>query len=158
MVARNPTRIDFLERFQKLIESYNNGSQNIEAFFMALLKFGADLTAEEQESIREGLSEEEKAIFDILTKPEPDLTEKEREQVKSVARAVLATLKKEKLVLDWIKKERAKGAVRRAIELTLNDGLPEIYDEALFRRKCDGVYRHIFDAYHAGGSGIYGTT
>ena len=36
MVARNPTRADFLGRFQKLIESYNAGSQNIEEFFKEL--------------------------------------------------------------------------------------------------------------------------
>lgn len=88
-------------------------------------------------------------VFDILTKPEPKLTEEERNEVKAVARSLLATLKKEKLVLDWTKKERAKGAVRRAIEITLNDGLPETCDEALFNRKYDGVYRHVFDAYHA---------
>jgi len=115
MVARNPTRADFLERFQKLIDGYNNGSQNIEAFFNALMRLAEDLSEEEQETIREGMTEEEKALFDILTKPEPELTEKEREQVKTVARSLLQTLKDEKLVLDWTKKEQARGAVRQVI-------------------------------------------
>ena len=154
MVARNPTRTDFLERFQKLIDSYNNGSQNIEAFFRALMAFAEDLSAEEQETIREGLTEEEKAIFDILTKPEPELTEKERAQVKGVARSLLDTLKREKLVLDWTKKKETRGAVRQAIELTLDDGLPDPYDEAVFNRKCDTLYRHVFEAYQAGPGGI----
>ncbi|TKA94267.1 type I restriction endonuclease subunit R, partial [Cereibacter changlensis] len=157
MVAKNPTRTDFLERFQKLIDSYNNGSQNIEAFFRALMAFAEDLSAEEQETIREGLTEEEKAIFDILTKPEPELTEKERQQVKSVARSLLGTLKREKLVLDWTTKEQARGAVRKAIELTLDAGLPDPYDEVVFNRKCDTLYRHIFEAYHTGPGGTYAT-
>ena len=135
MGARNPTRTDFLERFQKLIDSYNNGSQNIEAFFRALMTFAEDLSAEEQETIREGLSEEEKAIFDILTKPEPELTKKERAQVKSVARSLLDTLKREKLVLDWTKKKETRGAVRKAIELILDSGLPDPCDEPVFNRK-----------------------
>ncbi|MBU3000018.1 type I restriction endonuclease subunit R [Roseovarius nubinhibens] len=155
MVARNPTRADFLDRFQKLIDSYNSGSQNIEAFFRALVKLAEDLSEEEQQTIREGLSEEEKAVFDILIKPEPELTEKEREQVKAVARSLLQTLKDEKLVLDWTKKEQGRGAVRQAIEVTLDRGLPEAYNEDLFNRKCDTLYRHIFDAYQSGHEGIY---
>ena len=154
-VARNPTRADFLERFQKLIDGYNSGSQNIEAFFDALMRLAEELSEEEQETIREGLNDEEKALFDILTKPEPELTEKEREQVKAVARSLLQTLKDEKLVLDWTKKEQARGAVRQVIEVTLDRGLPDAYDEETFYRKCDGLYRHVFDAYHNGPEGIY---
>lgn len=155
MVARNPTRTDFLDRFQKLIDGYNSGSQNIEAFFNALMRLAEELSEEEQESIREGLTEEEKALFDILTKPEPDLTAKEREEVKAVARSLLQTLKDEKLVLDWTKKEQARGAVRQVIEVTLDRGLPDAYDEETFYRKCDGLYRHVFDAYQGGPDGLY---
>lgn len=155
MVARNPTRADFLERFQKLIDGYNSGSQNVEAFFNALMRLAEALSEEEQETLREGLTEEEKALFDILTKPEPELTEKEREQVKVVARSLLQTLKDEKLVLDWTKKDQARGAVRQVIEVTLDRGLPDAYDEETFYRKCDGLYRHVFDAYQRGPEGIY---
>ncbi|MEX3314762.1 type I restriction enzyme endonuclease domain-containing protein [Sulfitobacter sp. PS-8MA] len=155
MVARNPTRAEFLDRFQKLIDSYNSGSQNIEAFFRALVQLAEDLTAEEQEAIREGLSEEENAVFDILTKPEPELNEKERDQVKAVARDLLQVLKDEKLVLDWTKKEQARGAVRQAIEIALDRGLPDAYAEDVFNKKCDILYRHVFDAYQTGREGIY---
>ncbi|PJE33760.1 Type I restriction enzyme EcoR124II R protein [Pseudooceanicola marinus] len=155
MVTRNPTRADFLDRFQQLIDSYNTASQNTEAFFRALLELAEDLSKEERQTVREGLSEEEKAVFDILTKPVPELTDKEREQVKAVARSLLRSLKDEKLVLDWTKKEQGRGAVRKAIEVTLDRGLPDAYDEDLFNRKCDTLYRHIFDAYQTGREGIY---
>ncbi len=140
MVSVNPTRADFLDRFQKLIDSYNNGSQNTEAFFQELLNLAEALSEEEQETIREGLTEEEKAIFDILTKPEPELTDKEREQVKAVARSLLQTLKDEKMVLDWTKKEQARGTVRQAIEVTLDRGLPDAYDPSIFSEKCEHHY------------------
>lgn len=55
---------------------------------------------------------------------------------------------------SWLD-ERSRGAVRQAIEVTLDRGLPEAYDEALFNRKCDTLYRHMFDAYQAGREGIY---
>lgn len=155
MVARNPTRADFLDRFQELIDGYNNGSQNVEAFFRALVQLAEDLTHEEQQTVREGLSEEEKALFDILTKPAPQLSEKEREQVKGVARSLLQTLKDERFVLDWRNKPRAKSAVMQAIEVVLDKGLPEAYDEGVYAVKCGTIYRHVFDAYSGNGESIY---
>lgn len=51
------------------------------------------------------------AIFD-LTKPEVTLTKGEEGQVKKVARSLLETLKNEKLVLDWKKRQTTRAAVR----------------------------------------------
>ena len=75
--------------------------------------------------------------------------------MKAVARALLQTLKDEKLVLDWTKKKQGRGAVRQAIEVALNRGLPEVYDEAIFNMKCDTLYRHVFVSYRGGGASIY---
>jgi len=48
------------------------------------------------------LTEEELALFDILTKPEPKLEKSDRELVKTIAKNLLRTLKeKRNLVLDW---------------------------------------------------------
>jgi type I restriction enzyme, R subunit len=154
MVSKNPSRADFLERFQRLIDAYNAGSQNIEAFFAELIKLAQSLNEEERRSIREGLTEEELALFDILTKPEPDLTEKEKAEVKKVCKALLETLKAEKLVLDWRNKPQARAAVRQAIEVAL-DKLPAEYDEAIYARKCDAAYRHVYDCYYGGGESLY---
>lgn len=155
MVAQNRSRADFLDRFQKLINEYNAGSQNIEAFFAALVKLAQSLTEEEQRAMREGLTEEELALFDILTKPVPVLADKEQAQVKKVCKALLETLKGEKLVLDWRNKPQARGEVRRTIELVLDKGLPEAYDEDIYATKCDAAYRHVFDCYYGAGENLY---
>lgn len=47
------------------------------------------------------------------------------------------------------------GAVRQAIEVILDGGLPDAYDETVFNTKCDTLYRHVFDAYQGGGESIY---
>ena len=75
--------------------------------------------------------------------------------MKKVCRSLLEKLKKEKLVLDWRNKPRAKGGVRQAIEVTLDQGLPDAYDEGLFDQKCDIIYRHVFDAYYGGDQSVY---
>lgn len=106
-------------------------------------------------SLAEKLSEEELAVFDILTKPEMKMTEKEKQQVKKVARELLKTLKKEKLVLDWRKREQSRSSVRVSIEEILDGSLPRIYDRALFSRKCESIYQHIFDSYSGPGKSIY---
>ncbi len=43
MVEQNPSRTDFRERFEKLIEEYNSGSLNIDVIFRDLVKFTEDL-------------------------------------------------------------------------------------------------------------------
>ena len=49
---------------------------------------------------KKNLTEEQLALFFILTKPPFELAEKDKQQVKTVDRQLLETLKKEKLMLD----------------------------------------------------------
>jgi type I restriction enzyme R subunit len=155
LIRRNRSRVDFLEKFQKMIDEYNAGSKNIEQFFKELVKFAQSLTDEEKRSVAEKLSEEELALFDILTKPEPKLSKKEEEQVKKVAKTLLETLKKEKLVLDWRAKQQARAAVRKAIGRAFATSLPSIYSEDMQRDKCDRAYAHIYDSYFGAGRSVY---
>ena len=57
-----------------------------------LLKLSNNLDVEQERHIRENLSEEELVIFDILTRPAPELTTAEREEVKKVAIAKAANM------------------------------------------------------------------
>ena len=155
MVAKNPSRTDFMEKLQKLIEKYNSGSLNIEAFFQQLMEFTEELQEEDQRAIREGLTEEELALFDIITKPAPEMSYKEVSQVKAMCRELLETLKKEKLVLDWRKKAQAKGDVRRTLEIVFDRGLPESFDETVYNEKCEAAFHHLMTSYYGGGQSVY---
>ncbi|CCF83427.1 type I restriction endonuclease subunit R [Nitrolancea hollandica] len=156
MVQRNRSRLDFLERFQKLIDEYNAGSMNVEEFFNRLIEFAQGLNAEDQRGIAEQLTEEELAIFDLLTRPAVILTKKEEQQVKKVARELLTTLKGGKLVLDWRKRQQSRAAVRVCIEEML-DQLPDAYTSELYEQKCELTYQHIYDSYFGQGRSIYET-
>jgi type I restriction enzyme R subunit len=155
MVRFNRSRLDFYEQFQKMIADYNAGASTDEALFARLVNFAQGLNEEEKRNIAEQLSEEELALFDLLTRPALKLTKKEREQVKRVARDLLDTLKAERLVLDWRKKQSARAAVQLEIEKAL-DQLPETYSRELYRHKCDVVYQHVYGSYYGSGRGIYG--
>jgi type I restriction enzyme R subunit len=155
MIRLNRTRMDYYSEFQRMIDEYNAGAASVEAVYDALLKFAQSLTEEEKRSIAEQLTEEELALFDLLTKPNVKLTRKEQAQVKTVARDLLTTLKAERLVLDWRKRQQSRAAVRLAIEEALNH-LPDRYTQELYDQKCEAVYQHIYDAYFGAGWSVYG--
>ncbi|MBI5524467.1 MAG: type I restriction endonuclease subunit R [Desulfarculus sp.] len=155
MVRLNRSRMDYLEKFQKMIDEYNAGSMNLEDFFQELLRFAQGLNEEEKRAMAEGLTEEELAIFDILTKPVPKLTRKQEVEVKKVAKDLLETLKREKLVLDWRSRQQTRAGVRKAIEDTL-DRLPQdLYPQDIYDQKCDLTYQHVYDAYYGPGQSAY---
>jgi type I restriction enzyme R subunit len=115
---------------------------DVDTFFEKLVLFVKELTEEEQRGVAEQLSEEELAIFDIVTKPTPELPAKEKKEVKKVARKLLKTLKEAKLVLDWWKKLKTRADVYATVKTVL-DELPRTYTPELYQEKCDRVYRHI---------------
>jgi type I restriction enzyme R subunit len=145
MVKRNKMREELQEKFQALVEEYNLGAYTAEIFFEKLKQFIQDkLNPEEKRSAREGLSEEELAIFDLLVS-EVELSDKERKKVKEIAKILLEKLHKA-LVIDWRKKQRAKAQVKRVIENVL-DELPMTYDDTLWPHSVERVYQHVYDAY-----------
>ncbi|MEA3325236.1 MAG: DUF3387 domain-containing protein [Euryarchaeota archaeon] len=146
--------MDYLERFKEMIDAYNTGSMNIDEFFRQLVDFAQSLNEEETRCIAEQLSEEELAIFDLLTRPEIELSEQETQQVKKVDHELLETLKHEKFVIDWRKHQQSRAAVRVTIEKIL-DRLPQCYTRGLYRQKCDLVYQHIYDSYFGSDQNVY---
>ncbi len=146
MVRRNPTRADMLEKFQSMIDEYNAGSATVERLFEQLMEFIRTMSDEDQRAAREDMTEEELAIFDLLTKPEPKLTKTQEVEVKRIARTLLAKLKREKLVLDWRLKERAKADVRQTIRVEL-DALPPIYDRRIWEEKVERTFQFVYERY-----------
>ena len=155
MVEANRTRIDFKEKFEELIAEYNSGSKNVSELFDELVALAGELNEEEQRHIREGLTEEELAIFDILTRPDMNLTEDEVESVRKVARNLLNTLKTEKLVLDWKKRQNTRADVLVTIEKALDSGLPTKFDKEVYTTKCKSVFDHVYDSYLGEGRSLY---
>ncbi len=155
MIRLNASRYDYLDRFQKMIEAYNSGAMSIEALFEELVKFSKDLNEEEQGHLRENVSEEELAVFDILTRPGPELDPKEVEAIKKVCKDLLAKLKTELLVLAWRNKRTTRAAVRVEIEKMLDAGLPEKYTADLFESKCGALFQHVLEKYPEDGRSVY---
>ncbi len=153
--TRNPTRYDLVERIEQLIAEYNAGSLNIDEYLRRLIELSQSLTDEEQRAVLEGLTEAELAIFDLLTKPDPVLSDTERTVVKASAKRLLAHLH-DKLVLDWRRKAATTADVRVAIRRLLDEDLPaDPYPPEVFDTKVQAVFDHITSAYGDDGRSVY---
>jgi type I restriction enzyme R subunit len=153
LLRLNRTRVDFAEKFEELIESYNNGSRNIDQLFEDLLLLSNSLDSEQERHVRENLTEEELVIFDILTRPAPELSTAERDEVKKVTRELLPKLKS-LLVLNWRQRTAARSQIKLAIEDSL-DALPSAYERPIFAQKCTALFEHVFESYPEPGQGVY---
>ena len=155
MIRLNRNRMDYQTKFEQMIAEYNAGTIGIDNFVEELFNFAGELNQEDQRASNEEFSEEELAVFDLLTQREPRLTLAERDEVKTAVRKLLETLKQEKLVLDWRKQAQTQAQVRLAIGEVLDDELPGCYTDALFNQKSEAVYQHIYDSYYGEGKSVY---
>ena len=157
MVEENPLRLEFYEEYKRIIDEYNRGKDTnaTEEAFDNLTKFYQTLSKEESRAVREGLTEETLAIFDLLKKD--SLTQKEIGKVKKVAQDTLEALKEEKLKLNyWRESTQIRAQIKTAIYDKLL-WLPEMaYPEAEVLERADIVYQHIFTNYPGGGRSVYG--
>jgi type I restriction enzyme R subunit len=144
LILLNKSRVDYLKKFEELIESYNQGSRTVDELLDDLITLSQALTKEQDRHVREHLTEEELAIFDVLTRPGPALSPEEREEVKKVAKELLGRLRA-LLVIDWRKRSGSLAQVRIAIEDTLDGGLPRTYTPDLFKQKCGALFEHVFE-------------
>ncbi|CAA9890827.1 Type I restriction enzyme R Protein [Candidatus Methylobacter favarea] len=159
MVERNPLTVDFYKRYQEIIEEYNRGKDEvtIKETFRKLLELVNSLTQEEADTKREGLTDEQKAIFDILRQGKV-LEEKEKNEIKKIAVELLQELKEEKLkVQHWAEKTLTAAAVFNYVDKTLFEDLPyPTYQKADIDLKTNMVYEHLKHQYYGGGMSVYG--
>jgi type I restriction enzyme R subunit len=146
MIQQNVTRMDFAQRLQEIIDTYNAGGSSTENYYDDLMNFAKEMRAEDERHVREGLTEDELELFDLLKKDK--MTKDETQKAKLAAKSLLHRLLEEHpkvLVQDWYKDSQSQKKVRAAVEKVLDENLPDSYDRVLFRKKCDNVYELIFD-------------
>jgi len=156
MIQQNPTRIDFYTRYSEIIQEYNDGKdrERLEHVFQELVKLVQTMNADEQRVAKEGLTEEQAAIFDLLLKPQ--LTTKDRNEVKEVAVELLDQLKNRPLqVENWSEKNSTAADVRKVISMYLFERLPEPYTQSDVEEKTISLFNHLKGTYWGGGRSAY---
>lgn len=156
MIQRNPTRIDFYNQYMEIIKEYNEGKDKarLEDVFQKLLVLIQNMNAEEQRVAKEGLTEEQLAIFDLLLKPQ--LSTKDRNEVKALAIQLLDKLKEEPLQVEyWSDKNSIAADVRSVINMYLFEQLPEPYTQSDIDEKTITLFNHFKSTYFGGGRSAY---
>jgi len=159
MVERNPLTVDYYKRYQEIIEEYNRGKDEvvIKETFRKLIELVNSYSEEEADTRREGLTDEQKVIFDILRQGKK-LEEKEKNEIKKISIELLEELKKEKLRVDqWADKSVTAAAVFNYVNKTLFEVLPyPTYQTDDIDLRTNLVYEHLKHQYFGGGMSIYG--
>ena len=137
-------RTDYQQKFEALIAAYNAGSLNIDQLFAELLEQSRKLTEEQTRHVRENLLPSELVIFDILTRPAPELSDAERDEVKKVAKQLLAKVQG-LLGTMWKGTQQGRSKVQDVIKDTLDEGLPRAYDKPLYEAKVEAVFEHFYE-------------
>ena len=148
MLGRNPSRIDYYERYQAIIQNYNAEQDRaaIEKAFSDLLDLANDLDSETERYIREGFENEEQlALFDLLKKD--TLSKEDIKILKASAKDLLKVINKSISDMNnWREKESTRAAMESIIRDTLWGSLPDCYFDELttYRQK---VYTFVMDHY-----------
>lgn len=149
MLFTNPERINYYERYQKIIDDYNSEQDRatIEKTFMDLMDLANKMNQEEQRYVREGFkSDEELTLYDMLFRN--DLNKNDIKKLKTVAAELLDKIKAKISEYDhWTDKQETKAAVDNLIRDTLWAELPECYDEASIWGYRQRIYEYVYTHY-----------
>ena len=108
----------FSEIIQRAMNSYLNGLLSNEQVIEELLNLAKQMSKAKENGRNLGLSEEELAFYDALTKPQAIKDFYENENLIAIARELTDTLRRNKTI-DWQKKESARARMRMLIKKLL---------------------------------------
>lgn len=146
MLSRNPQRMDYYKKYSAIVADYNREKDRvtIEETFARLVELVNSLDAEGRRAADEGLSEDELALFDLLTSEA--LTKVDRERVKQASRSLLASIQQLIAPLQqWTEKEQTQAEVEVFILdqiFALLPSPPFTDDEK--QRMATRVFEHIW--------------
>ena len=149
MLAQNPSRINFYEKYQQIIHDYNNEQNRItiEKTFEELMKLSNELTEEEKRYVREGFENDEQlSMYDVLMKD--NLSKDDIKKLKSVAKELLEKIKALLATMDHpFDKQETRAAIIITIRDILWQELPDSYSEESITQYRDAVYNYVSQHY-----------
>ena len=108
----------FSEMLSRAMKAYINGMISNEEVISELMKMAKEMAAAKAEGDALGLTEEELAFYDALTRPEAIKDAYSNEELVAMTRELTDMLRKSRTV-DWQKKESARAGMRRMVKKLL---------------------------------------
>ena len=125
MLAQNPQRMDYYKKYQMIVADYNREKDRatVEDTFAKIAKLVSEMDEDLQRHVREGLSENELALFDLLLKE--SISKADREMVKQASKGLLASLRQHLASMpNWTKNTTTQADVHMFILDNLYASLP----------------------------------
>ena len=110
----------FSEIIQRTMNSYLNGMLTNEQVIEELMKLAKEISAANKEGEKLGLTADELAFYDALTKPQAVKDFYENDELVAITKELTETLRKNKTV-DWQKKDSARARMRMIIKKLLKE-------------------------------------
>ncbi|MCI8387194.1 MAG: type I restriction endonuclease subunit R [Clostridiales bacterium] len=122
----------FSEIMQRSINAYLNGMLTNEEVIDEMLKLAKQIAAAQKEGEQLGLTADELAFYDALTKPQAIKDFYENDELIAITKELADTLRKNKTI-DWQKRESARAKMRMLIKKLLKKHKypPEGMDDAV---------------------------
>jgi type I restriction enzyme R subunit len=147
MLAHNPLRMDYYRKYSEIIADYNRDKDRvtIEDTFDRLMAFMETLDEEDHQAAKEGLTEDEYALFELLLKK--DIAKTDREKLKLASRSLLEALitligKRER----WTEKEQTQAEVETLILDHVYTVLPDPpFSDDDKQAVAKQVYEHVWN-------------
>lgn len=108
----------FSDIMQQSVNAYLNGMLTNEEVIEEMLKLAKQITTAQKEGDQLGLTQEELAFYDALTKPEAIKDFYENDELIAITKELTDTLRKNKTI-DWQKRESARAKMRMLIKKLL---------------------------------------
>lgn len=108
----------FSEIMQKSLNAYLNGMLTNEEVIAEMLKLAEQIAAAQKEGTKLGLTADELAFYDALTKPQAIKDFYENEELIAITKELAETLRKNKTI-DWQRRESARAKMRMLIKKLL---------------------------------------
>ena len=108
----------FSDMLSRVMKAYLNGMLSNEEVIAELMKMAKDMAFAQAEGDAMGLSKEELAFYDALTRPEAVKDFYQNEELVAITRELTDMLRKNRTI-DWQKKETARAAMRRMVKKLL---------------------------------------
>ncbi|MDD6395259.1 MAG: DUF3387 domain-containing protein, partial [Firmicutes bacterium] len=108
----------FSEIMQRSLNAYLNGMLTNEEVIEEMLKLAKQIAAAQKEGDKLGLTADELAFYDALTKPQAIKDFYENDELIAITKELADTLRKNKTI-DWQKRESARAKMRMLIKKLL---------------------------------------
>jgi type I restriction enzyme R subunit len=102
----------------RAMKAYLNGMLSNEEVIAELMKMAQDMATAHAEGDELGLSDEEMAFYDALTRPEAIKDVYQNDELVAMTRELTDLLRKSRTI-DWQKKESARAGMRRMVKKLL---------------------------------------